>query len=597
MLNKLRSSLALKITILLVVMVVICALLVGFASYWMYRNDNIDSNANRALAVAQSAAAAIDADEFVAIMASGEETDYWYSAKDTLDEIKQRTMVKYLYVLDANYTDSMTYFAEGYDPEYDVEEEYGLGVQEALMIDGEDTYADEMFVTLNTGWPTVTDTYMSGDFGVMVSGFAAIQNDAGEVVGVVGVDITLSDIMVASNNFALRILIIIAVFCVLAALFSVWYINRRIGKPVRSLTLASDKMSKGDIDVHLDLTSKDEIGRLARSFENMAEHTRNQAHLLERLAEGDLTMHTTPRSEQDLMSHSLQKTLQQLNHMFQEIRMSSQQVSMGADQIASGAQMLASGSTQQAATLQEFSASIHDVLQQSQENTRHASSTYDSTLKVGGLMAEGVESMEQLTASMKDISDSSSKIAGVIKVVDDIAFQTNILALNAAVEAARAGQHGKGFAVVADEVRSLAAKSAQAAQETSAMIEDSIHKVSTGTQLAQDTREKLQSVSEIATINAQAMEQINSASDRQSLAISEITTGIGELSNVVQGNSAAAEQSAAAAQEMSSQAQMLNAIVEQFRLKETDTSRQLPGRQTPQAGIGTTYGTTPGRIR
>ncbi|MDL2294632.1 methyl-accepting chemotaxis protein [Ruminococcaceae bacterium OttesenSCG-928-D13] len=575
MIRKVRQSLAIQISAILLCMVVLCAVLVGVSSTILYRGDNVDSNADRALAVAQSVAALVNADKFTEIMASGEANDYWYEVKAILDDIKKRTDVKYLYVLDSNYGDTMTYFAEGYNPETDTEGDTELGFEEVVEEDGVPTYADEMYETIRTGQPMVSELYDSGDFGTMVSGFAAVKDSAGKVVGVVGADISLAEVMTATTAFALRIVLIIVLFCAVAIAFSIWFMNRLIGRPIGELTKASDKLAEGDMDIHLSSERQDEIGQLSRSFEAMVEHTREQAEVLEQMANGDLTMQVVARGENDLMSTAMAQTIARLNEMFRGVKASSSEVASGADQIANGAQILAQGSTEQAATLEEFTAAITGVLQQSEENATQATDAYNDTMQAGSLMAECMETMGRLTAAMQEINDSSEKIAGVIKVVDDIAFQTNILALNAAVEAARAGEHGKGFAVVADEVRNLAAKSAEAAKETTTMISTNIEKVSEGADIADQTQENMKSVNDILGANAQAMERISAASEEQNHAISEITTGIGELSNVVQANSATSEQSAASAEEMSSQAQMLNSIVDRFRIQEGQ--RALPG--------------------
>ncbi|MDL2238329.1 methyl-accepting chemotaxis protein [Christensenellaceae bacterium OttesenSCG-928-K19] len=343
---------------------------------------------------------------------------------------------------------------------------------------------------------------------------------------------------------------------------------RQVMPPLRKLTVAAQEIAAGDVDVQLDIHSKDEFGDLANAFREMVVSFQAQAQALDTIADGNYAITMQVASDKDVVGKAIVRMLDNNNKMVSEIRTAANQVAMGSTQIASGAQVLASGSTEQAATVQQLSASVSQVQGQAQANTGLATQTMEETNEAGRLMEESLEYMSQMTEAMKSIEASSQEIAKVIKVIDDIAFQTNILALNAAVEAARAGQHGQGFAVVADEVRNLAAKSADAAKETSALIQTSVDNVAKGVDIAAKTGNSLHKVGEIAGKNAESMGEMSEASSQQSAAIDEVTKGITQISDVVQANSATAEQSAASAQELSAQSELLSKVVSRFTLRD-----------------------------
>lgn len=255
-----------------------------------------------------------------------------------------------------------------------------------------------------------------------------------------------------------------------------------------------------------------------------------------------------------------------LTDSFRNIIAVSDQVSAGASQVSSGAQSLAQGSTEQASSIQELSASISEISQRVKENASNAEKARGLTEEAGQIMETSNADMDLARQAMDEISATSKDIGKVIKAIDDIAFQTNILALNAAVEAARAGSAGKGFAVVADEVRNLSQKSAEAAKNTTGLIESAISAVGKGTDVVNRTSAGFNDVAMKASQIQEIVENIATQTQNEAASIEQISIGIDQVSSVVQMNSATSEESAAASEELSSQAVSLNNLIEKFQL-------------------------------
>ena len=354
-------------------------------------------------------------------------------------------------------------------------------------------------------------------------------------------------------------------------------IKRIITKPLVTLTDFMIKASStGDLTLSPDdmdtISSysevKDELGQCIKACSAFIEHVVEIGKAMRVVADGDLTAKFTILSDHDEIGLAVNMLEDNLSQMFFGISTSAKQVSTGSKQIANGAQALAQGSTEQSSAVEELSATIAEINSSAQESEKTSTAALNEVREVGQLMAACMENMRLMLDAMRTIGDKSKDIVKTTKVIDDIAFQTNILALNAAVEAARAGQHGKGFAVVAEEVRNLASKSANAAKETASLIESSTQSVEDGNRIVEKVNESLQSVVELSQSNAEKIESVQTMSAKQSEAMSHVTTGIDQVAQVIQQNSATAEESAAASEEMSGQSTMLESLVAQFKLRE-----------------------------
>ncbi|PKM73523.1 MAG: methyl-accepting chemotaxis protein [Firmicutes bacterium HGW-Firmicutes-16] len=375
--------------------------------------------------------------------------------------------------------------------------------------------------------------------------------------------------------------IIIALLLLVAAAVTI-FLSGTIVNPIKKVTDVAQRIADGNFDVSLSINSKDEVGQLAGAFNLTIEKLINYQGYIDEISDtlhnlslGNLRVKLTREytGQFKKLKDNMLNLLSNLNTTMIQINQSMIQVDSGSAQVSNGAQSLAQGATEQASAIEELSASIADVSQQIKLNADNAKSALDKSAYAGEELSNSATQMQDMISAMQKITAKSSEISKIIKIIDDIAFQTNILALNAAVEAARAGAAGKGFAVVADEVRNLAGKSAEAAKNTAVLIEETIKAVDAGSNIADRTSGSLAKTSAVTNEAVVLIDRIAQATEDQAVSISQINQGVEQISSVVQTNAATAEESAAASEELSEQANILKQLINKFELADVSSAK------------------------
>ncbi len=369
---------------------------------------------------------------------------------------------------------------------------------------------------------------------------------------------------------------ILDIALIIATILITLFSSKRLSKPIVKTIKRIELLSTGDLHTEVEITKCNKemysvTYSLQETIDNLKEFIDEIVLSLEVFQHGDFTHHMDGKffvGEFAPIKESYNTIIKKLSNMFSQINIATKQVHVGANQLSDSSQAISQGAAEQASSIEQISAAINLISSTTGKNANEAIEAARLAESTGDYMNDCTEIMNKLIEAMTNINNSSKEISKIIKVIDDIAFQTNILALNAAVEAARAGAAGKGFAVVADEIRNLASKTAASSKQTTQLINNAINNASGGMELTESTSELFQQIASLAQQAYGIILGVSTTSKEQAASINEIDGEITQITAIIQSNTANTEQSAAASEELSSQAQLVNDLVNKITIDE-----------------------------
>ncbi len=405
--------------------------------------------------------------------------------------------------------------------------------------------------------------------------YSPLKNQDKEIIGIALTGISRDFTIKATIDELIHIAIVSIIIIAISVFIVSRFVKNSIRKPMHQLATMANTLADCKLDVSVDeklLQNGDEISELSIAMNKMATQLQSYigdiSKVLTAMADKDLTVQSGVTYIGDFVpvEEALQKILHSFNQTLLQIHRVAQNVNTSANQVSAGAQSLAQGATEQASSIEELSTTISEVSNQITQSAEFSQTANDLGRQTGQIVLDNRNEMKQMTASIKEIADASENIQKIVRVIEDIAFQTNILALNAAVEAARAGEAGKGFAVVADEVRNLAQKSSEAAKNTTVLIENTLQLVDKGEKIVTNTDNAFEKVVADIRNMLEMVEKFANTANEQANSVAQISVGVNQISSVVHLNTATSEESAAASEKLSRDADMLKSMITDFQI-------------------------------
>lgn len=525
---------------------------------------NQSSNSSRKMAAqiaavsAEYAASRVDPALLPAIVEGAEESEAYQTILNALYDVMANNPILYAYTLTTDGTDVYNGVVAGYEEK--------IGTKSAVVY----SHVANAFAGSLVQDPTIHKTA----YGQLINSYVPIKNENGEVLAILGCAYNAADVMERSEQ--LNTFVIAAMIIGVALMSFVCYTSvSHVTKPLADATRILHHVSECDLQEYTDLAvPNNEIGDIIRDSVMMSDGLRliisDIQAMLNQIGQGNFLAESS--CEENYVGayreilNSINDIKLRLRKTLSEIRLSSQQVNMGAEQVAAGAQTISQGATEQFASVEDLAGNVNEIVNQINATADNAQNASRLSQMTSSSLAESNAQMQQFNHAMAEIKDKASQISQIIQAIDNIAFQTNLLALNAAVEAARAGAAGKGFSVVADEVRNLAQKCADAARNTTELIDGTVLAVDRGARIADDTAKSLLDAVQQSKEVETKIGEISSACDQQTASAEQISHGLNEIRLVVESSSNTAQGSAAASEQLSGQANLMEQMVSQFRI-------------------------------